>query len=118
LMFKEVFPWYFIMHILYFIQINPLYYLLFLYCTAPLLFNSFQCISLYHLRIQMQCSLILFTLYHSVFLFCLLLVPSDRSTIIICYLSISLHVYFCLHLCISLYMYLCTHLSLTSSFHI
>jgi hypothetical protein len=34
---------------LYFDQIYPLYYLLFLYCPAPLLDNS-QCISLYHLQ--------------------------------------------------------------------
>jgi hypothetical protein len=53
-------PWY-----LYCNQIKPLYYLLFLYCSATRLFNSFQCISLYYLHTQIQCISILFSLYYS-----------------------------------------------------
>jgi hypothetical protein len=51
------------MCILHFNQIDSLYYyLLFLYHSAPPLFNSLQCISLHHLHTQMQCILILFTI--------------------------------------------------------
>jgi hypothetical protein len=35
-------------YILYFNQSNLLFQFLFLYCLAPLLFNSCQCISLYY----------------------------------------------------------------------
>jgi hypothetical protein len=47
------------MYILYFNLINPLYYLLLLCHSAPLLFNSFECFLLHHLPTQMQCIAVL-----------------------------------------------------------
>jgi hypothetical protein len=47
----------------------------------PLLFSSFQCVSLCHLPTQMQCILILVTLYHALFLSLLPLVASNSPTI-------------------------------------
>jgi hypothetical protein len=55
-------------YILYFKQVNLLYYLPFFYHLVPLLFNSLQWNSLYSLPTQMQCISILFHLSHSVFL--------------------------------------------------
>jgi hypothetical protein len=83
-----------IYHIL--IRLN-LYYLIFLYCLVSLLLNSFQYISLFYLHTQMLCGSILSTFYHSLFLFCLTRVPSDRPTITVMfcpsYLYISIHTY-------------------------
>jgi hypothetical protein len=36
-------------------QFSTLYYFLFLYCPAPQLFSSLQCIALYYLLTQMHC---------------------------------------------------------------
>jgi hypothetical protein len=52
-MLNGVLPWYFThryLSIQYFNQIDPLYYLLFLYSLSSLLFNSFQWISLCYMQ--------------------------------------------------------------------
>jgi hypothetical protein len=120
-----VLPWYFTdthththththtTHMFYFSQINPLYYLFFLYHRVPILFNSFQCISLCYHHAQMQYISILFTLYHSLFLSHLSLIPFNRPTIVIMLsFSFSLHMY--IKSCMCLYI----HWSFRSSFHI
>jgi hypothetical protein len=53
------------MNVLYFNQINPFYYLFFLYCPASLLINRLEYIILYCLYTQIHCVSIFFTLYHS-----------------------------------------------------
>jgi hypothetical protein len=74
------------MHILHFNQMNIFYYLFFLCHSAPLLFNSFQWISLCYLLTQMQCISILFPLHHSLFLSWLPLVPSRPIIFCLCVL--------------------------------
>jgi hypothetical protein len=82
----------------------------FYYSIAPLLFNSFQCISSYHLHIQMGWISILFTFYHSLFLYCLPITTLRHTHY--CYYILSL-VY------LWSYTYLCIHRysSVHSSFH-
>jgi hypothetical protein len=84
---------------------------IFLNSPAPLLLNSFQCILLCYLHTQMQRILILFTLYHFLFLSCLPLVPSNS-------LPVSNMIYVSTYLSMRSYMYLCIHLSFRSSFYI
>jgi hypothetical protein len=50
------------------IKLTPHHCLLILYYTAPLLLNSLQCITLYYLRVQVHCVLILLALCHPLFL--------------------------------------------------
>jgi hypothetical protein len=61
-------------------RINPLYYILFLYLSALILYSSLWCITLYYLHTHMYCVSILFALYYSLFLSCLPVVPSDPPT--------------------------------------
>jgi hypothetical protein len=80
-----------------------------LYCPAPLWFSSFKCVLLYYLHIQMQCTSILFTLYHSFFLSCLAKVLwSDRPTITI---TFSLGVCVCIHVFKIISVFVCTFIS-------
>jgi hypothetical protein len=55
------------MNILYFNQINALYYSPLSFLPYPPLFNSFQCVSLCHITTQMKYIPILFILCHSSF---------------------------------------------------
>jgi hypothetical protein len=77
----------------------PRYYLLFLHHPALLLVNSSQCIPLFYLHTQMHRFSIIH--HHSLFLYHLLEVPSDRPTIKIMF---SL---FCIRVCVN--MYICDH---------
>jgi hypothetical protein len=103
-------------------QINPLYYLHFHCCPAPLLFNSFQCISLCYLHTQMQCFSKLFTLYHCLFLSRLPTISLQQTYYYNCGISFSLYVhvcrYVCIYVCIWDHIYLCIHLSFRSSVHL
>jgi hypothetical protein len=45
------------------IRLTILHYLLFLYCPAPLLFHSLQCIALHYLHTQMKCFTSIFFFY-------------------------------------------------------
>jgi hypothetical protein len=99
------------MNILYFNQINPLYYSPLPFLPYLLLFNNFQCISLCHIPTQMHCILILFVLYYSLFLFLLSIVPSNSP-------SITNMLYICIYIvyiCIWSYLYLCAYLLALSS---
>jgi hypothetical protein len=57
--------------ILYFNRSNPFYYFSLPFSLYPVLFNSFQCDSLYLIPTQLWCISILFTLYNSFLLFIL-----------------------------------------------
>jgi hypothetical protein len=76
---------------------------IFLNSPAPLLLNSFQCILLCYLHTQMQRILILFTLYHFLFLSCLPLVPSNTPTITIMF-SVCVCVCMCVCVCVCRYI--------------
>jgi hypothetical protein len=64
----------------------------YLSCLPPS-FSSFQCVPLCHLLTQMECILRLFSLYHSLLLFHLLLIPSNSPSIV------KTHPWSCLYLC-------------------
>jgi hypothetical protein len=68
-LFKGVLPEYFTVNTLYLNQFNPLYYSFLPFPSYPVLFTSFQCISLCPVLIQMWCISLLFTLHHSLLFF-------------------------------------------------